>query len=208
MSLSMSAVVTDQQDIKREKILDAAYERFLHYGYSKTTMNEIAGDISMSKALLYYYFPDKSELYIAVMRKLANDYIETLEKHLFNGLQEIFTFQVNTHHDFMVKNYNFFDYFRLNEQNLPDAIWEIVAQVKEAETRLLTNAIKTEAQNGHIRPVGNPEEIVELMLDALHGVRVGALIHKKTAFPRKEHLEEIHTKRLLLADIFIKGLKY
>jgi AcrR family transcriptional regulator len=208
MSLSMTAAVTDQQDIKREKILDAAHDRFLHYGYSKTTMNEIAGDISMSKALLYYYFPDKSELYVAVMRKLAADYIESLQNHQFTDLEEIFTFQVNTHHAFMVKNYNFFDYFRLNEQNLPDAIWEIVAQVKQAETELLVNAINTEVERGNIKPVNNPEEMVQLMLDALHGVRVGALAHKKPSFPRKEHLEEIHTKRLLLADIFIKGLKY
>jgi TetR/AcrR family transcriptional repressor of mexJK operon len=208
MSLSMTAAVTDQQDIKREKILEAAHDRFLHYGYSKTTMNEIAGDISMSKALLYYYFPDKSELYVAVMRKLAAEYIESLDKHQFTDLEEIFTFQVNTHHSFMVKNYNFFDYFRLNEQNLPDAIWEIVAQVKQSETGLLTNAIKTEAERGNIKPVNNPEEIVELMLDALHGVRVGTLIHKKVTFPRKEQLEDIHAKRLLLADLFIKGLKY
>ena len=66
------------QDIKKEKILEAAYNRFLHYGYSKTTMNEIAGDLSMSKALLYYYFPDKSQLYIAVMRRVANDYLNIL----------------------------------------------------------------------------------------------------------------------------------
>lgn len=204
----MTAAVTDQQDIKREKILEAAHDRFLHYGYSKTTMNEIAGDISMSKALLYYYFPDKSELYVAVMRKLAAEYIESLRQHQFTGLEEIFTFQVNTHHAFMVKNYNFFDYFRLNEQNLPDAIWEIVAQVKQGETALLANAIKIEVERGNIKPVSNPEEVVQLMLDALHGVRVGALTHKKASFPRKEQLEEIHAKRLLLAGIFIKGLKY
>src|ERR1700743_702880 len=167
-------IVADPHDIKKDKILESAYNRFLHYGYSKTTMNEIAGDISMSKALLYYYFPDKGELYVAVMRKLAADYIESLRKHEFTALEEIFTFQVNTHHAFMVKNYNFFDYFRLNEQNLPDAIWEIVAQVRQAETELLANAIKTEVERGNIKPVNNPVEMVLLMLDALHGVRVGA----------------------------------
>src|ERR1700709_2922816 len=98
----MSTVV-DQQDIKREKILEAAYQRFLHYGYSKTTMNEIAGDLSMSKALLYYYFPDKSQLYIAVMRKLANDYLKLLEAKIdtFTNLKEAFVFQINTNHDFI-----------------------------------------------------------------------------------------------------------
>jgi AcrR family transcriptional regulator len=73
-------------------------------------MNEIAGDLSMSKALLYYYFPDKSELYMAVMRKLANDYLELLEGSKighFSNLRDAFLFQVNTHHDFIVTNYNF-----------------------------------------------------------------------------------------------------
>jgi len=204
----MSTVITDQQDIKREKILEAAHDRFLHYGYSKTTMNEIAGDISMSKALLYYYFPDKSELYIAVMRKLANDYLKAMESHELGDLKEVFIFQVNMHHEFIVKNYNFFDFFRLNEQNLPDTIWDIVGQVRQSESNLLSRAIKAEAERGNIKRIDNPDEIVELLLDALHGVRVGALSHKKTSFPRKEHLDEIHNKRLLLIDIFIKGLKY
>lgn len=202
------AAANDQQDIKREKILEASHQRFLHYGYSKTTMNEIAGDLSMSKALLYYYFPDKSQLYIAVMRKLATDYLKTLEDRLnsFTNLKEAFTFQVNTHHEFIVNNYNFFDFFRLNEQNLPEAIWEIVGEVRGAELGLLSNAIKTEVEKGAIKPVESPDEVVDVLMDALHGIRVGAISQKKSTFPRKEHLEEIHTKKLLLLDIFIKGL--
>src|SRR5271154_3916400 len=97
---------TDLQDIKKEKILEAANHRFLHFGYSKTTMNEIAGDLSMSKALLYYYFPDKSQLYIAVMRKVADDYMKILENKIntFSDLKEAFVFQINTQHEFIVNN--------------------------------------------------------------------------------------------------------
>jgi len=202
--------VNDQQDIKREKILEASYQRFLHYGYSKTTMNEIASDLSLSKALLYYYFPDKSQLYIAVMRKLTNDYLKSLEEKIgtFQDLKSAFVFQINTQHDFIVNNYNFFDFFRLNEQNLPDTIWEIISEIHQAEMKLLSNIIKTEAAKGNIRPVDNPEEIVDLLLDALHGVRVRSVSQKKIRFPQKEHLDEIHTKKLLLIDIFIKGLMY
>jgi AcrR family transcriptional regulator len=198
------------QDIKREKILDAAYHRFLHYGYSKTTMNEIAGDLSFSKALLYYYFPDKSQVYIEVMRKLAGKYIHDLQIKLnqFGNLKEAFVSQIDIKHDFIVKNYNFFDFFRVNEQNLPDTIWEIITEIHEEELLLLSAAIKAEADKGAIKPVANPEEIVDLLLDALHGVRVSAVSHKKAMFPQKEHLDELHTKRLLLLDIFIKGLTY
>lgn len=199
----------DPQDIKREKILEAAHQRFLHYGYSKTTMNEIAGDLSMSKALLYYYFPDKSELYMAVMRKLANEYLKQLEdkRDNFTSLRDAFEFQVNTHHNFIVTNYNFFDFIRLNEQNLPDSIWSLITDIHGAEMQLLVNAIEAEAELGKISRVNNPSEIVDVFLDALQGIKVGALPQKKISFPKMEHLEEIHNKRLLLIDIFVKGLK-
>jgi len=201
---------TDQQDVKKEKILEAAHHRFLHFGYSKTTMNEIAGDLSMSKALLYYYFPDKSQLYVAVMRKVAEEYLKSLsvKTNTFDSLKDAFVFQINTQHDFIVTNYNFFDFFRLNEQNLPDMIWDIVKHVHESEAELLVRAITTEVEKGKLKPVDNPGEIVELLLDALHGVRVKSMSHKKQMFPNKEHLDEIRSKRLLLADIFIKGLMY
>src|ERR1700743_1504641 len=163
---------SDQQDIKKEKILEAAYQQFLHYGYSKTTMNEIAGALSMSKALLYYYFPDKSQLYISVTRKLAHDYLKTLEDKipLFDDLKEAFVFQIDTNHNFILNNYNFFDYIRLNEQNMPDTIWEIVDHIRQSEMDMLGNVIIAEAERGKIKHVENPRKIVDLMLDALHGV--------------------------------------
>ncbi|MFD0764888.1 TetR/AcrR family transcriptional regulator [Mucilaginibacter lutimaris] len=204
------STANDQQDIKREKILEASYQRFLHYGYSKTTMNEIAGDLSMSKALLYYYFPDKSELYMAVMRKLAADYLKQLEDKFghFSDLREAFLFQVNSHHDFIVNNYNFFDYFRLNEQNLPEPIWETIAHIRNAEIKLLANAIQSEIEKGNIPGTVNKIEVVELFLDALHGIKVGGVLQqKKLNFPHREQLDEIHSKRLLLIDIFVKGLR-
>jgi len=200
--------VTDFQDVKKDKILEAAYNRFLHYGYSKTTMNEIAGDLSMSKALLYYYFPDKSQLYIDVMRKVGNEYLELYaeKEFAFCDLKEAFEFQINTQHEFMLKNYNLFDFFRLNEQNLPSMIWEIAEQVHQGEKNLLVKAITSGTPKCNINPVNSPEDLVDLLLDALHGVRVNAKSHKKTMFPVKEDLEEIRKKRLLLSEIFIRGL--
>jgi len=205
----MNAIV-EQQDLKKERILEAAYNRFLHYGYSKTTMNEIASDLSMSKALIYYYFPDKCQLYIAVMRKLADDYIKNFEvnSNTFSCLREAFIFQINTQHEFIVNNYNFFDFFRINEQNLPDLIWEIVDKVHQHERDILIGAINSEVAKGTISPIENTCEIVSLLFEALNGVSVTAQSQKKVVFYDKVHLNKIHQKRLLLAEIFIKGLLY
>jgi len=203
-------VTNEVQDVKKEKILEAAHRLFLHYGYSKTTMNEIAGELSMSKALLYYYFPDKSQLYIAVMRRVAEEYLKSLtgKENAFADLKEAFEYQINTQHEFILNNYNFFDFFRLNEQCLPDMIWEVVEQVHQSEKDLLVNAIEAEAAKGKIKPLPNTGEMVELLLEALHGVSVDALSHKKAMFPNKEHLDEIRKKRLLLSELFVKGLMY
>ncbi len=53
---------------KQAIILDAARKRFAYYGFSKVTMDEIAADVGMGKASLYYYFPTKESLFHEVIR--------------------------------------------------------------------------------------------------------------------------------------------
>lgn len=46
----------------REQILAAAFERFVRFGYNKTTMAEIAGDCDMSAANIYRFFDNKIDI--------------------------------------------------------------------------------------------------------------------------------------------------
>lgn len=62
---------TEVLDETAKQILDAASRRFLHYGYGKTTMSEIAQDCNMSTGNLYRYFPSKldiAEMFVRVLR--------------------------------------------------------------------------------------------------------------------------------------------
>jgi AcrR family transcriptional regulator len=54
------------KDTVRGNILEAAKKRFLHYGYAKTTMAEIASDCNMSPGNLYRYFPGKLDIAEAI----------------------------------------------------------------------------------------------------------------------------------------------
>ena len=49
-----------------KQILDAAEVRFRTYGFGKTTMAEIAGDIEMSTANLYRYYDNKLAIGVAM----------------------------------------------------------------------------------------------------------------------------------------------
>ncbi len=60
-SCAIFQIMEKQEEIK-EKILDAAYERFSKYGFGKTTVTEIAGDCSMSASNLYRYFENKNDI--------------------------------------------------------------------------------------------------------------------------------------------------
>jgi TetR/AcrR family transcriptional regulator len=59
-------------------ILEVARKRFAHFGFAKTTMSEIASDVGMSKASLYYYFPDKEHLFAGVIGREMDSFIERM----------------------------------------------------------------------------------------------------------------------------------
>jgi AcrR family transcriptional regulator len=50
----------------RERILEAALEFFIHDGYDRTSLRQIAEKVGINKASLYYYFPGKEEIFNAL----------------------------------------------------------------------------------------------------------------------------------------------
>jgi TetR/AcrR family transcriptional regulator len=64
---------------KEELILQSAQHRFALYGYSKVTMDEIAEDIGMAKASLYYYFPTKETIFRSVVQHEQEEFLAHLQ---------------------------------------------------------------------------------------------------------------------------------
>lgn len=66
--------MAEKHDV-RCQIIEAAKKRFSHFGYTKTTMAEVAADCSMSPGNLYRFFPGKLDIAECIA---TQDY----EKHL------------------------------------------------------------------------------------------------------------------------------
>ena len=62
--------MTDTDD-PRTKIIEAARRRFKHYGYTKTTMAELADDCEMSPGNIYRYFPGKLDIAEEICRNAS-----------------------------------------------------------------------------------------------------------------------------------------
>lgn len=57
----------EQKEKRREEILYAGLNLFIHKGYSGTTIKDIASAVGMSVGLLFHYFASKEELHLALI---------------------------------------------------------------------------------------------------------------------------------------------
>jgi AcrR family transcriptional regulator len=60
-------------DERREQLVARATELFATHGYEELSMSRIAREAGISKALLYHYFPSKSQLFATALTAAAED---------------------------------------------------------------------------------------------------------------------------------------
>jgi AcrR family transcriptional regulator len=62
----------------RERILDAALDLFIEKGFDKTSLREIAEQLGVTKAALYYHFASKEDILMALHMRLHEFGIDAL----------------------------------------------------------------------------------------------------------------------------------
>ncbi len=197
-------------DIKRGKILEVAKRRFAHFGMAKTTMAEIAKDLSFSKALLYYYFPDKHSLYTAVLEYVINDMISKVDSYLLKAtsIEKSILFAIESRMELMRENYNLFEYssslFMQNQGEMGKSLGPFFDRVRDQFGRILRIGV----DKGEI-VVDNIEETAELLLFSLMGMRTGIMSKdlNDCLFPSPDEFELILSKQKKMISIFIRGLR-
>ena len=66
------------QEANEERILDAALEVFSTYGFRGATVDQIAAVAGMTKPNLLYYFRRKDDIYLAVLRRTLDMWLQPL----------------------------------------------------------------------------------------------------------------------------------
>jgi AcrR family transcriptional regulator len=81
--VTISPAVKAEPSDTRERILDVALDLFIEKGYDKTSLREIAEGLGFTKAALYYHFPSKQEILMALhyrFHTLLTDSIASLKE--------------------------------------------------------------------------------------------------------------------------------
>lgn len=196
------------QDQKQESIIQAAIKRFAHFGVSKTTMSEIAADLSLSKASLYYYFPDKLNLYAEVLRSITNageqedDEALAREKDPFAAIN----FFLERRTEFIIKYHNILEFLKAYKASgVPEELQPVFTHLRKRELHRITMIIEKGIASGQFR-IKEAKKTAELFFDFLDGFRASTLHNNPNFFPDKKQFQQIMKKEIEFARIFFNGL--
>lgn len=192
---------------KVQIIIETAQKRFGLFGIEKTSMQDIADDLKLSKASLYYYFPDKESLYKAVIEKEQNEFIkEITEKVLsINEPDSLLREYVTTRLSYFRTLLNL-SRLRLEAySDLKPVFRETMIQFKEKEKGIILK-IFNDGINKEVFFIQDVDKTASLFLDLLKGLRISVVNDKKTLFIEDEEYDKLLYNTVAFTDIFIKGL--
>ncbi|MCP4133043.1 MAG: TetR/AcrR family transcriptional regulator [bacterium] len=82
MKTGESSMAKESEKEKKNLIIETAEKFFFHYGFKKTTVDEIAQTAGIAKGTVYLYFKSKEDILIAIAFRHFKQSIERLEKKL------------------------------------------------------------------------------------------------------------------------------
>jgi TetR/AcrR family transcriptional regulator len=158
---------------KEELILRAAQHRFASYGYSKVTMDEIAEDIGMAKASLYYYFPTKEAIFRSVVQHEQEEFLSHIQTVL---------------EDKLTASQKFLEYIRLrikltkqlnNLSPMHQQGWsevkpifkDLFTEFIQQELHRITHILQEGKKNNEFR-LDHPQKIASMILHILQGLHL------------------------------------
>ena len=189
-------------------ILDSAKNRFCRYGLKKTTMTEIARDIGLSKASLYYYFHNKEELFKEVVKEVYRTLLNE-----FEGLLSSSVPAEDLLHGYLEKRLIYFrEFVHLSALSL-----ESINSLKPVYARLFENFRKKEIRLvGEILAKGIAAQdfqnldvayFSDLFIAIFQGLRHNVIVKKDTVNITETEYSLLRKQYESAFNMFMKGIK-
>jgi len=190
-------------------IINVAQKRFGLYGLRKTSMQDIADDLKLSKASLYYYFPDKESLYRAVFEKEQTEFISKISERIMSiqEPEQLLLEYVNARLTYFRTLLNL-SRLRFEEySDLKPVFMETIRIFKENETKIVRNIFEKGIRMGKFS-IKDPDVTASLFLDILKGLRISVVNDKKMLVIEQKEFEQLRKNTISFTEIFINGLKF
>jgi AcrR family transcriptional regulator len=138
---------------KREAVLKTAAALFLETSYARTSMNDVAERLNITKPALYHYFDNKEDILLECYRLgvgLIEGILTEIADHCGNGLQKVESF-IRSYAMVMTVNFGRC-VMRLDEGDLTSQARAEVRSYKRKIDRRLRGFIQEGIEDGSIAP--------------------------------------------------------
>lgn len=153
----------------RTRILEAAMARIKHYGYSKTTMSEIAKDCDMSAGNIYRFFKSKIDIAEAMAEEFALETFEVFERIVSKSmpaserLYELFDFGLRSTFEKLDQDAKILEVAEVLSRDRPEFSNRQLAQERIFMVRILQDGVKS----GEFAPTQNYDFLAEMIQSSL-----------------------------------------
>ena len=154
-----------EREQRRNGLIDAAEKLFFERGYDNVTMDEIADEAEVNKALLYYYFKNKEALFFAVdlrgVRILHEQYVNCSNldvdgyTKIKSMVQSLFEFSKEYPDYFRIYRYARTERFQMSDNEDAKELVDLTTGI----WRLMVEAILQGMKDGTIRKDVDPVEM-------------------------------------------------
>jgi len=73
-----------RREVRREEIVQAAIDVFYNYGFHKASLRNISDKLGLTKAAIFYHFPNKEELLFTIVDQATRELLFVLKSSLTN----------------------------------------------------------------------------------------------------------------------------
>jgi len=180
----------------RTKILETATRLFAAHGYDSTSLSNVARSASVSKALIFWHFETKENLFEAVLSRTIEPYsidIDDLE-----GLSELEQLRrlIDLYYEFVTDNVfsvRFFLSLFLREEKRPDNLFGRILDLYRLYQKLLGDVLARGQERGTVSRDVNPTLHAALILSALNGVLVQGFMGEPDQLSPVSLVEQLKT---------------
>ncbi len=192
---------------KQAVILEAARKRFAYYGFSKVTMDEIAADVGLGKASLYYYFPTKEGLFVEVIKEEKNQFLSDVQSMIQTKIAA--SDMVRKYAQHRIQHFRELANLRaLQFQQSADTRTTFMQLFKEFQTQevsLIAQILEHGNKSGEFS-VANPRQSAEVITQMFYGPRAW-LMHKRDNTLDGETYRLLEQATKAIAEMILNGIR-
>lgn len=195
----------DKDEIIIQNIIHAAQKLMQQYGWSKTTMEDIAKEAGKGKSTLYYYFKSKEEIFDQVLHqemdeffhsvKMAvekqTDAVEMLKMYIITKIKTLRS---------KINLYRFTIETELHTLKINDVFLSLRKRYDKEEKNLISAILNNGVENKLFKTTiqAEIEMLSELLVTWVRGVEMETITHNK--------YKTLPDKADLLVGILTKGI--